>query len=333
MQPGATPRTTFGLLVHALSRRRARGSAGLAVVSCDNIAGNGHLTERVVTALADRYESGLREWISAEVTFPNSMVDRITPATTDRDRAELEQRFGVHDEWPVVCEPFHQWVLEDRFPHGRPALERAGVQLVDDVGPYELMKLRLLNASHQALAHLGRLAGYQFVHEAAGDTAFTRFLRGWMEQEARPTLPPVPGIDLDSYTSTLLRRFANPEIQDTVARLAVDASDRIPTFVVPVVRERLAAGARADRGALVLAAWTRCVLGTDDADRPIEHVDRQSDRLSAAAARQRDDPLAFLRQRDLFGDLADDDVFARSYLQALRGLEERGARAMAQERS
>ncbi|GMA25390.1 hypothetical protein GCM10025864_31490 [Luteimicrobium album] len=169
LAPGATPRTVFGLVVEGLARRRARGVAPFTVMSCDNIQGNGQMARRTFGAFARLRDPGLADWIDANVSFPSCMVDRITPVTTDDDRREIAERFGVEDAWPVVCEPFTQWVLEDRFPLGRPPYGDVGVQLVDDVEPYELMKLRLLNASHQALCYLGYLAGYRLAHDAAQD--------------------------------------------------------------------------------------------------------------------------------------------------------------------
>jgi mannitol 2-dehydrogenase len=255
------------------------------------------------------------------------MVDRITPGTTDEDREELRQRFGIDDGWPVVCEPFTQWVLEDRFSLGRPPLEDAGVQIVEDVEPYELMKLRLLNASHQALAYFGYLAGYRLVHEAAQDPLFQRFLLGYMEEEATPTLRPVPGIDLAEYRENLIARFSNPAIRDTLARLAFDGSERIPKWLLPVIRENLAAGGEIRRSAAVVASWARYCEGADEQGQPIEVVDRRRDRLMANARRQREDPLAFLADRELFGDLADDERFTSHYVAALTSLHARGARA------
>jgi mannitol 2-dehydrogenase len=259
------------------------------------------------------------------------MVDRITPATTDEDRAEVARRFGVEDGWPVVCEPFTQWVLEDRFGLGRPPLEEVGVQLVEDVEPYELMKLRLLNAGHQALAYLGRLAGYELVHDAAQDPLFRRFLLGYMEQEATPTLRPVPGIDLDDYRRNLIERFSNPAIRDTLARLAFDGSERLPKWLLPVVRENLSTGGEIRRSAAVVAGWARYCEGVDEKGQPIEVVDRRRDSLMARARRQREDPLAFIADRELFGDLVDDERFTSVYLATLASLHERGARATLEE--
>ena len=233
-------------------------------MSCDNIQGNGHVAHAMITAYARRKDPELADWIEGNVPFPNSMVDRITPRTTDEDREELEASTGIVDAWPVVCEPFTQWVLEDRFAAGRPPFEDVGVQVVDDVEPYELMKLRLLNASHQAIAYLGYLAGYRYAHEVAGDELFAGFTRAYMDREATPTLAPVPGVDLDDYKATLIERFANPEIRDTLARLAAESSDRIPTWLVPVIRINLENHGEVERSALIVAAWARYAEGVDE---------------------------------------------------------------------
>ena len=329
-RPGATPATAFGLVTEALVRRRDRGQAPFTVMSCDNIQGNGDVARRMFTAFARLREEKLADWVQDEVRFPNSMVDRITPVTTDEDRAMLAQRFGLEDAWPVVCEPFVQWVLEDHFGSDRPALENAGVQLVEDVGPYELMKLRLLNASHQAMCYLGYLSGYRYAHDVAQDPLFAGFLRSYMDREATPTLLPVPGVDLDVYKRTLLERFANPEIRDTLARLCAESSDRIPKWVLPVIREQLAKGGEIERATLVVAAWARYAEGIDEQGESIAVVDRLRDSLVAAASRQREDPTAFIAQRDLFGALIDDDRFTKAFTSALESLHSRGARATLQ---
>jgi mannitol 2-dehydrogenase len=323
----ALPTTAFGYVVEALARRRAAGTPAFTVMSCDNIAHNGDVAKRMIAAFATLRDAELGAWIAAEVAFPNCMVDRITPVTTDADRAALAGDSGIEDGWPVVCEPFTQWALEDTFPTGRPALDDVGVQLVPDVTPYELMKLRLLNASHQALCYLGHLAGYGYAHEVCADPLFVDFLLGYMEHEGSPTLPPVPGIDLDAYRHQLIERFANPEVRDTLARLCAESSDRIPTWLVPVIRERLAAGGCVDRAALVVASWARYAEGVDESGAPIDVVDRRRDAVMARAAAQREDPLAFLRDPDLFGDLVDQPAFTSVYAEALASLHEIGARA------
>ncbi|MGI9007063.1 MAG: mannitol dehydrogenase family protein [Streptosporangiaceae bacterium] len=325
--PGATPRTAFGFIAEALRRRRSRGLAPFTVMSCDNLPGNGDLTRAALTAFARLRDPGLASWIDAVVAFPNAMVDRITPETTDADRAGLRARFGIEDRWPVVCEPFTQWVLQDAFTAGRPRYEQAGVQLVGDVEPYELMKLRLLNASHQAMCYFGYLAGYRLVHEAARDELFRRFLRGYMAAEATPTLPPVPGVDLGDYQRTLIERFSNPQIRDTIARLCAQSSDRIPKWLLPVVRDQLATGGEIRRAAAVVASWARYAEGVDEQGEPIQVVDRMAPVLTEYARRERGEPNAFISQQQLFGDLAADERFVAAYQSALGLLRARGARA------
>jgi mannitol 2-dehydrogenase len=326
LQPGVVPRTSFGLITEALARRRARGVAPFAVVSCDNIQGNGDIARNSFAAFADLRDPELGDWVRGAVPFPNSMVDRITPATTDDDREELARRFGVVDQWPVVCEPFTQWVLEDQFD-ARPPLEDAGVQMVGDVQPYELMKLRLLNASHQAVAYFGYLAGYRLVHDACQDPLFATFLLAYMDEEATPTLEPVPGIDLDDYKRNLIARFSNPQVRDTLPRLCAESSDRIPKWLLPVIRHNLERGRPIALSAAIVASWARYAEGVDEQGEPIEVVDRLRDTVTAAARAQRSDPLAFVRNRELFGDLVDDERFTRAYLAVLDSLHRKGARA------
>jgi mannitol 2-dehydrogenase len=330
LRPGAAPRTAFGLITAALARRRERRQPPFTVMSCDNLQGNGRLARGAFRSFAQLIDPELAEWIDDEVRFPNSMVDRITPVTTDQDRDEVRSRFGIADRRPVVCEPFVQWVLEDSFSAGRPPLERAGVQVVDDVEPYELMKLRLLNASHQGLCYFARLCDYELVHEAAQDPLFQRLLRRYMDEEATPTLGPVPGVDLDDYKATLLERFANPEIRDTVARLCAESSDRIPKWLLPGIRAGLREGGPVALSAAIVASWARYCEGRDEHGATIEIVDRRRELVSELAARQRTEPLAFVSPRELFGSLAEDERFTDPYLWALDSLHERGARATLQ---
>ncbi|UFU05400.1 mannitol dehydrogenase family protein [Ruania halotolerans] len=327
LEPGAAPTTSFGYVVEALRRRREAGTPPFTVMSCDNIQGNGEVAHRMFCAFARAKDPDLADWIERVVPFPNSMVDRITPVTTDDDRAHVAKTFGIEDAWPVVTEPFTQWVLEDSFVSGRPPYEEAGVQVVDDVTPYELMKLRLLNASHQALAYVGYLSGYRLVHEVCQDELFAQFLRAYMDREGTPTLRPVPGVDLETYKSTLIERFSNAAVRDTVARLCAESSDRIPTWLVPVIRENLAAGGDVTLSAAVVASWARYAEGVDEQGEPIEIVDRIADRVHAAALAQVSDDLAFIRDRDLFADLVDNERFVTAYRWALDSLHTRGARA------
>lgn len=325
--PGAIPRTVFGYIVAGLAARRAAGIPPFTVQSCDNLPGNGDVARKMIGAFARLKDPELAEWMDDHVAFPNAMVDRITPVTAAADIDRLASEFAVVDGWPVVCEPFTQWVIEDHFTDGRPAWEDAGAQIVPDVVPYELMKLRLLNASHQALCYLGYLCGYRYAHEVCQDPLFVDFLLAYMEREGTPTLPDVPGVDLGAYRAELIERFANPEVRDTLARLCAESSDRIPKWLLPVVRDNLRTGGEIDRSALVVAAWARYAEGVDEQGAPIEIVDRLKDRVMAAAARQAEDPLAFLRDPDLFGDLVDNERFTAVYLQALSALHAQGARA------
>jgi mannitol 2-dehydrogenase len=326
LQPGTAPRTTFGLITEALLVRRRRRLPPFTVMSCDNIPGNGDAARKSFVAFATLRDPELGAWIAQQVRFPNSMVDRITPVTTDDDKIKISQRFGIDDQWPVVCEPFTQWVLEDEFGDGRPPLEDVGVQLVEDVEPYELMKIRLLNASHQALCYFGYLAGYRLVHEVCQDRLFQHLLRGYMDREATPTLQPVPGIDLEEYKHKLIARFSNPNVRDTVTRLCAESSDRIPKWLLPVIRQNLATGGEIKRSAAIVASWARYAEGVDEQGRPIEVVDRLKDSLMANARRQRDDPLAFIADREVFGDLIDDKRFTALYRASLASLYAHGAR-------
>jgi len=330
---GATPSTVFGYITAALALRRERDETPFTVMSCDNLPDNGDVAKRMMCAFARLKDPALADWMEAEVAFPNCMVDRITPVTSPEDIERLAEEFGVQDGWPVVCEPFTQWVLEDHFGQGRPPFEEAGVQMVGDVVPYELMKLRLLNASHQALCYLGHLSGYRYAHEVCQDPLFADFLLAYMEREGSPTLPAVPGVDLDAYRRELIDRFANPEVRDTLARLCAESSDRIPKWLVPVIRENLRTGGEIERSALVVASWARYAEGVDEKGEPIEVVDRLKDRVMAAAARQKDDPLAFIRDRDLFGGLSDDERFTSAYTAALDALHAQGARATLESRA
>jgi mannitol 2-dehydrogenase len=317
----------FGLVASALARRRERGVASPTIVSCDNIEGNGEVARHAFTTYAERLHPGLGQWMSEHTRFPNSMVDRITPATTPDVLAVVENEFGVEDRWPVAAEPFTSWVLEDDFSDGRPPLEKVDVLMVDDVTPYELMKLRLLNASHQSLCYFAYLAGYRLVHDAAADPLFAEFLKAYMDTEATPTLKPVPGIDLPAYKSTLIERFANPGVMDTIVRLCFGSSDRIPKWLLPVIRENLRSGAPVRLSAATVASWARYAEGVDEQGEPIDVQDQLADTLVPLAKSQRENPTAFIENTAVFGDLASDSRFVEAYVWALDSLHRDGSRA------
>jgi len=322
--------SVFGLVAEALARRRDRGIASPTIVSCDNIEGNGVVARHAFTTYAERVHPGLGEWMAEHTKFPNSMVDRITPVTTPEVVAVVENEFGVDDRWPVVAEPFTSWVLEDDFSDGRPPLEKVDVLMVDDVTPYELMKLRLLNASHQSLCYFAYLAGYRLVHDAAGDPLFAEFLMAYMDTEATPTLKPVPGIDLPEYKRTLIERFANPGVRDTIARLCFGSSDRIPKWLLPVIRENLKTGAPVRLSAATVASWARYAEGVDEHGEPIDVQDQLADTLVPLAKSQRENPTAFIENAEVFGDVASDSRFVDAYVWALDSLHRDGARATLQ---
>jgi len=320
------PRSAFGLIAAGLERRRAAGLAPFTVMSCDNIPGNGHVCENAVAGLAELVDPDLAHYIRTQVAFPNSMVDRITPATSDRERAILRDQWGVEDAWPVFCEQFKQWVIEDRFPAGRPALETVGVTFTHDVAPYELMKIRILNGGHAAIAYPAGLLDIHFVHEAMEDAQIAAFLRKLTDDEIIPTVPPPPGVDLDDYRDLIARRFTNPKIGDTVARLCLDGSNRQPKFILPAVGDRLKAGASCTGLALVSALWCRYCYGVSEAGVVIPPNDPSWDRLQAAAALAKDDPRAWLAMRDIFGALGDDPGYSATFSNALVNIWSRGVR-------
>ena len=322
------PTTAFGYIVEALRRRRAEGTAPFTVMSCDNLPGNGKVARTAVVGQARMSDPELADWIEANVSFPNCMVDRITPVTTPADVEQVTAELGVEDAWPVVCEPFTQWVLEDDFPAGRPPYEEVGVQMVDDVVPYELMKLRLLNASHQGLGHWGRLLGMTYGHEAAADDDIATWVRTYLEREALPRLLPVPGIDLAEYVDTLFERFTNASIADTLERLAFFGPSGMPKFVLPTVRDNLAAGGPIRLGAALCAAWSLGVLGTDENGERIPRVD---DLRPLAERQEAGDETAFIADEEIFGDLAENERFRTTYLEELAALRSQGARARMRE--
>ena len=317
----------FALIADALARRRDRGIAAPTIASCDNIEANGEVARRAVLAQVESRDPGLAEWVAEHARFPSSMVDRITPATTLDMAAAVRRDFGVNDRWPVVAEPFTAWVLEDDFADGRPPLEQAGVLMVNDVGPYELMKLRLLNAGHQSLCYFARLCGYELVHDAARDPLFAEFLLAYFDFEAIPTLPPVPGIDLHDYTRKLIERFSNPGVRDTVDRLCAFSSDRIPKWLLPVINDNLANDGPVALAAATVASWARYAEGVDEWGDPFEVVDQLADSLVPIARSQYENPTAFIENTAVFGDLAFHPRFVQAYGWALDSLHRKGARA------
>jgi fructuronate reductase len=324
-QPGR-PRSAIGVLVAGLDLRWRAGLAPPTVLSCDNLPSNGRLLRRVALAFAALRDDALASWLETEVAFPCTMVDRIVPATTADDTAQIGAQLGMHDAAAVVCERFRQWVIEDAFVGPRPAWERAGAELVADVAPYEEMKLRLLNGSHSALAYLGYLAGCAYVYQVMEAPPFVKFMRQLMA-EVTPTLA-VPA-DLQSYQNTLIARFANPALAHRTAQIAMDGSQKLPQRLLGPIRDRLRDGGPIRCLCLAVAAWMRYAAGADEQGRPIAVADPLADRFQAVARESTDpDALArgFLGLREVFGDdLPRSERFVAEVAAALRSLVEHGA--------
>jgi fructuronate reductase/mannitol 2-dehydrogenase len=320
------PRTVFGYLVEALDRRRRAGLPPFTVVSCDNMHRNGESARAAVVSFARLRDEVLARWIADRVAFPSSMVDRITPHTTPRQREAVAQRYGVDDRWPVITEPFSQWFIEDNFCNGRPPLEHVGVRFVPDVEHYELMKTRLLNASHCALGYLGSLAGHASIDRVMADPLFAAYVTQLMDVEITPLLPPPDGIDLNDYKRILLTRFANPAIADQLSRLCRRGSTKMPHHLLPSLREAIDQGRPHTLLTLAVAAWFRYLRGTDLDGWPIEVDDPCADRLQALARAGGTDPRPLLGHRPIFGDLDTHPAFVADLGSALEQLERDGVR-------
>jgi len=315
------PRTVFGKITAGLKRRRDKGIAPFTVMSCDNIPHNGIIARNAVAGVGRLSNDEFADWIETEVAFPNAMVDRITPATGDRERAICADEYGIDDDWPVFCESFKQWVLQDSFPLGRPALERVGVQFVADVTPYELMKIRILNGGHAVIAYAAGLLDIEFAHEAMGSDLISAFLDKVERDQIIPTVPPVPDTDLHAYYRLVAERFANPKIGDTIRRLCLDGSNRQPKFIVPTIADRLAAGLPVTGLALESALWCRYCYGRTESGADIAPNDPNWDRLQACARAAKDDTAGrWLAMDDIYGEVGRSEVFREEFSDALSAI-------------
>ena len=320
------PKCAFGFLAAALDQRRKQGLLPFTLMSCDNMQSNGDVLKKMFLAFATLRDPELGRWLAEQGAFPNSMVDRITPATTDDHRAMVKNSFGIGDGWPVVTEPFKQWVIEDHFCNGRPAWETVGAQMTQEVLPYEKMKIRLLNASHQALCYIGMLVGHQFAHETMQDDRIRTLVEIMMHEEATPTLSAVPGVDLNEYKKTLIERFANPAIKDQLARIGTEGSARIPKFVLPIVVDQLARKGKITMCAFTVAAWFRYLTGVDDKGNKMPLIEPMEAKVCPLAKQGGADPNAMLSLHELFGaDLPKSPAFVDEVSRALRSFYEKGA--------
>lgn len=318
------PRTTFGFLYAALARRHQQGLKPFTVMSCDNMQKNGSITRHMLESFARLRNPEIAKWIAEEGAFPNSMVDRITPQTSANDKQALAEKFGIEDAWPVVTEPFMQWVLEDQFADGRPPFDKVGVQVVKcvhDVEQFEKHKLRLLNASHSALGYPGQLAGFEYVHQVMENPLFRKFVWQMMQEEVKPLLPEIPGVNIDEYCDTLIGRFCNPTIMDQLPRICLNASGKIPQFIMPSIAEAIWVTGPFRRLCFVAAAWFHYVNGVDDNGKEFEVNDPMRDVLQAKARAGGINPTELLSIKMLFGDdLRDDKRFIQEMTTAMEDI-------------
>ncbi|WP_406685165.1 mannitol dehydrogenase family protein [Seonamhaeicola sp. MEBiC1930] len=319
LQNPQDPRTVYGFLTAALKRRRDAGLPAFTILICDNIEHNGDMARKMLLTFAEAQDLVLAKWIAKEVCFPNSMVDRITPVTTKADIETLARTYGLKDGWPVTCEPYIQWVVEDKFSNGRPDFEKVGVQFVPDVGPYEKMKLRLLNAGHSVLGLLGVIHGHSTINACIEDETFATYLRAFLDVEATTILGDIKGINLEDYKDSLLERFGNPNVKDSVGRICMESSAKLPKFLIATIHENLEIGGSIKFATLVIAAWCYCCdKGIDRHGHAIEIVDAMSTELYQAAKETQTDSLAFIRQESIFGNLAKNERFTDLYTEMVQ---------------
>lgn len=322
------PKTVFGILIEALLRRRDAGIVPFTIMSCDNLPENGHVAKSAVMGLAAAQSANKAKWIDENVCFPNGMVDCITPATSQSKIDMVADEFGIEDASPVVCENFRQWVLEDKFSAGRPALEKVGVEFVSDVAPYELMKLRILNGGHAAIAYPAGLMAIHCVHDAMAEPLILNYLEKLENSEIIPTVPAIDGVDFDDYFDTVKKRFSNEAVGDTIPRLCYDGSNRQPKFILPTIESRLDDNLSVDGLALEVALWCRYCAGIDDDGNEIAVEDPSIDVLKPTAIAAKDDPKAWLGMTEIFGPLSESAVFEAAFTTALNDLWARGTRAV-----
>ncbi|MFK7879542.1 mannitol dehydrogenase family protein [Roseobacter sp.] len=324
--PGSA-HTVFGGIVSALSARKSLGIAPFTVMSCDNLPGNGDATKTAVMGIAHAIDADLAAWIGDHVSFPNGMVDRITPATGERERATLAEHFGIADNFPVFCEPFRQWVLEDNFVNGRPALEEVGVTFTDDIHDYERMKIRILNGGHAILAYPAALMGIEFVHDAIKTPVILGFLRKVLADDVLHLVPDVTGFTPMQYMDMICRRFENPGVADQITRLCHDGSNRQPKFTIPSVRDNVEQGHNPVGLALASALWCRYCGGRTDDGAEISANDPNWSALHPVALAAQSDPTVWLRQDTIYGTLATNDRFCVVFASCLASLQSVGVEA------
>ena len=320
------PQTVFGLIIQALKERRDKGMKPFTVMSCDNVPHNGKVAKKTTLGLAKLIDEDLANWIDENTEFPCSMVDRITPSTTDELKNSVDLEY--EDNAPVFCEPFRQWVIEDKFCNERPPLDKVGAQFVDDVTPYENAKLRILNAGHASLCYPAHLLGLEFVHEAMEHAVIPEFLNKMQKEEIVPQVPPVPDTDLEEYWEEIRGRYQNPKLSDSIARNCASGSDRQPKFILPSIRDCIKDDdACVDGLATVSAMWCKYCMGETENGDEIEPNDEQWDMLHEAAKKAKDDSSAWLKMEDVYGDIGQDEKFQKAFDKALKLCVDEGVEA------
>lgn len=315
-----SPNTVFGYLTQALKLRQHRDIGGCTIISCDNIPSNGTTIKNSLFKYLEKAEPELLDWVDQHITFPNTMVDRITPVTRIEDLSYLKNDLQTEDQWPVVCEPFSQWIIEDNFATQRPQWDKVGVQFTQDISPYENMKLRLLNAGHSILGIVGTLLGYHTVDEAACDNDLMTFVEHFMQEEVSPTLDKTKKTDINNYKQNIIARFQNSHIKDSLTRICKESSAKIPLFILPTIQDQLKSNKHIRLGAFIIAAWCKYNDGMDENGNNYEISDELSDILIRTAALSHQSPIRFLEIEPVFKDLINEKIFVDEYLKAIEAL-------------
>ena len=314
------PQTVFGLLLKALKIRKEKGISPFTLLSCDNIAHNGDVLKNIMVKLSEKIDGELNSYVRNNVTYPNSMVDRITPTATLKDINFIESEYGYTDNRPVFCEPFIQWIVEDNFCNGRPALEEVGVMFVENIEPYELMKIRMLNGSHAAMSSLSPLLDIEYVHEGLENKTIKSFLDNIMNNEVVPVLKDVVDIDLDQYYQTVMKRFANPYIKDTITRICFDNSNKQPKFIIDSIKDGIKNDVSVDGLILACALWCRYSIGSDVNNKEIDINDVRKEQLKTLAFKAKENPQVFIEMEEVYGTLAQNEYFAKTFKEMLNSI-------------
>jgi len=320
------PKTVFGYLTQALKLRKERSISACTIQSCDNVQGNGEVMQKTLLAYMGDAEPDLVDWVKENVSFPSSMVDRITPVTEAADIEKLKQDFKIEDDWPVTCEPFIQWVIEDEFADGRPSWEDVGAEFVKDVEPFEKLKLQLLNAGHSVVGILGALIGYNTIDESVNDPELQLFLSDFMNNEVSPILDGLEGMDLKAYKKSLIARFGNQNIKDQVTRICSQTSAKLPKFLMPTIKKQLSKDGQIKLSSFVIATWAIYSLGVNENGETLTITDEMEKEINEHALSAKEDAMSFLNLTAVFGDLKESEKFAHAFTEAYDAISKHGVK-------